>query len=171
MEQCPSWEPNNHSASQEISRLLWSPKFHCRDHKSPPLAHILSQTHPFYTFPPYFPKINHNIILSTLRSSKWSLPFRLCDQSCACTYHLARVRATCLTHPVVLGLITLIISSEVYNLWSSSLCSLLQPPTTSSLLDTNILLSTLFSNTLNLRSAFRIWQTNFHTHTKQQVKL
>jgi len=28
MEQSPSAEPNNRSASQEISRLLWSLKFH-----------------------------------------------------------------------------------------------------------------------------------------------
>jgi hypothetical protein len=34
----------------------------------------------------------------------------------------------------------------VYKLCSSSLCSFLQPPVTSSLLGPNILLSTLFSN-------------------------
>jgi len=30
MEQNPSWEANSHSASQEIPRLLWNPKFHYR---------------------------------------------------------------------------------------------------------------------------------------------
>jgi hypothetical protein len=47
-------------------------------------------------------------------------------------------------------LIILTICGEVYKLWSSSLCSLLQPPTTS-LLGPNILLSNLFSSTVNLR--------------------
>jgi len=28
MEHSPSWEANSHSASQEIPRLLWNPKFH-----------------------------------------------------------------------------------------------------------------------------------------------
>jgi len=28
MEQSPSWEANGHSASQEITHLLWNPKVH-----------------------------------------------------------------------------------------------------------------------------------------------
>jgi hypothetical protein len=40
--------------------------------------------------------------------------------------------------------------------WSSSLCSLLQPPAVSSLLGPNIFLSTLFSNTLNLCCYLRV---------------
>jgi hypothetical protein len=48
--------------------------------------------------------------------------------------------------------ITLTKFGEAYNLWSSSLSRLLQPPTTSSLLDPNILLSTLLSNILNKQS-------------------
>jgi hypothetical protein len=44
---------------------------------------------------------------------------------------------------------SLIILGEEHTLWSSSLCSFLQPPTTSSLFGPNILLSILFSNTLS----------------------
>jgi hypothetical protein len=43
-------------------------------------------------------------------------------------------------------------------LWSSSLCSLLQPPTISSLLGPHIILSTLLSNTLNLFLPFLLSQ-------------
>jgi len=35
----------------------------------------------------------------------------------------------------------------------------------------NIIPSNLFPNTLNLRSCLSVIETNFRTHTKQQVKL
>jgi hypothetical protein len=31
MEQGPSWEANQFSASQEIARILWNPKIHYRN--------------------------------------------------------------------------------------------------------------------------------------------
>jgi len=65
------------------------------------------------------------------------------------------IRATCDAHLILLHSITLI-SGEAYKLLSSSLCSLLQPPTTSSLLGPNILLSTLFSYTINLCSSLSV---------------
>jgi hypothetical protein len=60
------------------------------------------------------------------------------------------------------------IFGEACTLWSSSLCSLLHPPTTSSPLGPNILLSALFSKTLNKCSSLSVRETKFHTHTKQQ---
>jgi hypothetical protein len=44
----------------------------------------------------------------------------------------------------------LIILGEEYNSRSSSLCSFLYPPVTSSFFGANVLLSNLFSNTLSL---------------------
>jgi len=63
MEQSPSTEVSSHSASQEISRLLYNLKIHYRVHSSPPLVSILSQMHQFHVLSPCFPKINSNIIL------------------------------------------------------------------------------------------------------------
>jgi hypothetical protein len=82
IQQNPPSEADSHSASQEISRLLWNPKFHYRVHNGPPLVPILSQKYLVHKSPLYFPKIHYNIIIPSMPStSKWSLPFRFSDQT------------------------------------------------------------------------------------------
>ena len=64
-------------------------------------------------------------------------------------------RATCPTHLIILDLITRIIFRKEYRS-QISVCSFLHSPLTSSLLGPNILLNTLYSNTLNLRSSLYV---------------
>jgi hypothetical protein len=59
-------------------------------------------------------------------------------------------------HLSLLDFITRTILGKEYRPFSSSLCNFLHSLVTSSLLDQNILLSTLFSNTLSLHSSFNI---------------
>ena len=72
------------------------------------------------------------------------------------------IRATCPAH-LILDFITRAILGEQYKSFSSSLCNLLHFPVTSSLLDPNILLNTMFSNTLSFLSSLNV--------SDQQAKL
>jgi hypothetical protein len=53
-------------------------------------------------------------------------------------------------------LIILLKLGIVYKIWSSTLCSFVQPPVTSSILGPNILLNTLFSNTLSFPNIWTV---------------
>jgi hypothetical protein len=138
MELNPSWEAGTCAAAQELSNMLWNPKVHYRVYKSPPLVPILSHIDPVHpthalvflavSFLLAFPQISY-------RHSS-SPPFLL---------HPLLISSSLTIHSTILG--------EEYRLWSSSLCSFLQSSFILSLFGPNILLSTLFSNTLRIGSA------------------
>ena len=153
-EQSPSWEANWFSASQEISRILWNPNVHYRIHKCPPSVSILSQLDPVHAPTSHFLKIHLNIILPSMpASSKGSLSLRFSHQN---PVYATPLPHTCPTHLMLLDLISWTALGEQYKSSSSSLCSFLHSPITSSLLGPYILLNTLFSNTLSLHCSLNV---------------
>ena len=98
-------------------------------------------------------RIHFNIILSfTPGTSKWYISPTFPHENPTCTYLLLH---TCymLRLPYFSRFITRIILDEYYRSLNTPLCIFLHSCLTSSLLDPNILLSTLFSNTLSLSSS------------------
>ena len=156
MVQSPSWEANWFSDSQEIPRSLWNPKVHYRIHKCPPPVPVLSQLDPVHTPTSKILSIHLNIFLpSTPGSSKWSLPLRF-PNKVLYTPLLSPIHATCPAHLIRLELITRVMFGEECRSLNSSICSFLHSPVTSPLLGPNILLSTLFSKTVSLRSSLNV---------------
>ena len=66
------------------------------------------------------------------------------------------IRATCSARLILLDFITRTILGEEYKSFSSLSCNLLHSPVTSSLLGPNILLNTMFSNTLSFLSSCNV---------------
>ena len=155
MVQSPSWGANWFPASQEIPRILWNPKVHYSTHKCLPPVPILGQPNPVHIPTSHLLEIHPNTHPSTSRSPQWSLSLRFPHQD---PIHplSSPIRATCPAYIILPDFITRTTLGEEYRSFSSSLCSLLHSPVTSSLLSPNILLNTIFSNTLRFLSFLNV---------------
>ena len=164
IQQSPSWEANQFSASQKIAHFYGSQRFITTFTSACHLS--LSWTRSVQSMNPtsHFLMIHINIILpSMLRSSKWSpssgFPTKTLD-----TPLLSPIHAMFPASFILLNLITWIIWGEEYRSLSSSLCSFLHSPVTSSILSPNILLSTILSNTLSLHSSLDVSHQVSHSY-------
>jgi len=150
MEQSPS-EADRFSASQ-IPSILWNPRFITAFTSARHLS--LSWANSIQSTPLHPTSWRSLLILSShlpLGLSSCIFPSGFSTKTLY-TPLFSPIRATCPAH--LLDLIALIIFGEQYRSSSSSLCSFLYSPVTSSLSDPNIPLNTLFSNTVSLRSSF-----------------
>jgi hypothetical protein len=63
------WGANNYWPNEEISSVLWQPRFINALTTGPLLVAVPSQMHPVHTFPTHVPKIPSNIILPFMTKS------------------------------------------------------------------------------------------------------
>ena len=153
MEQSLSWEVNKSSASQKFPHVLWNRKVHYHIHKY--RHQFLYWARSIQSMPPsHFLEIHFH----TIRHLLLSLPHQNPVYTSPVLIH-----ATCPAYLILLNLITGIIFGEHRSL-SSSVYGLLHSPVTSSLLSPNILLSTLFSNTLSLRFTLNVSDQVSHSY-------
>ena len=149
----PSWEANWFAASQEIPRISRNPKVHYRTHKHPPPVSILGQPNPVHISTSHLLVI-HPILSTHLRLGVPSGHFPSGFPTKTLYTPLSSpICATCPDHLILLDFITRTILGEQYKSFSSLLCNFLHSPVTSSLLVPNILLNTMFSNTLSFHSS------------------
>jgi hypothetical protein len=149
----PSWEVASCAATQEFPKILWNPKVRYGVQKIPPLVPILRHIGSIQPYP-----ISLRSILLLFTHLRLRLPSGLFPSGFPTKIPYAFLFAPCVLHALLLPSwpADSNYTFEEYKLWSSSLCSFLQPPLTSYLFGPNILLSTLFSNTLNLCSSFNV---------------
>jgi hypothetical protein len=128
------------AATHYLTNILWNRRIITKFTRSSPAATILSQIIPVSTTPSYPSRI-HLKVSTQLHHGVSPSGF---STNILYVLNFLAVHAICPAHLIILDLITLIILSEEYK------SSFLQPHITSSLFITNIILSTLFSNTVSL---------------------
>ena len=167
MVQSPSWEANWFAASQEIPCISRNPKVHYRTHKRPPPVSILGQPNSVHIPTSHLLEIHPNIIHPSMpRSPQWTPSLRFPHQD---PIHPlpSPIRAAYPAHLIFLDFITRTMLGEEYRSFSSSLCNVLHSPVTSSLIVPNILLNTMFSNTLSFLSSRNVNDQVSHPYKKQ----
>ena len=156
MVQSPSWEANRFSTSQEIPTFNTTRRFIT----ALTIVRHLSLSWASSIQSMLLHRTSWRSILIVCSPLRLGLPSGLFPSGFPTktlyTPLLSFIRATWPAHLIILYLITRKILGEECRSLSSSLRSFLHSTLTSSPLGPNILLSTLFSNTLSLRSSFSV---------------
>ena len=153
MEQSRSWEANRLLSSQEILRILWNPNSHVPANcpypdsaRSSPYTHIPLPENTSYYYSSIYAWVSHAVSIPQVSTPNpvyaFLLPHKL--------YIHRPSKSTRFYYP----------NNIVEAYWS--LCSLVHSLVTSSLLSLNILLITLFSKTLSLRSSLNVIDQVLH---------
>ena len=168
----PSWEANRSSLVKKFPAFYGTQRFITA---LTSVRHLsLSWSSSIQSMPPHPTSWRSILILSShlrLGLASGLIPSGFPTKT---LHTLLQIRAICPAHLILLDFITRTIFCEQYRPLSSSLCSFLHSPVTSSLLGPNILLNTLFSNTLNLRFSLHVSDQVSHpykTTGKIRVKL
>jgi hypothetical protein len=119
------WGTGSRSARQGILRLFWNPEIHNWARKTPPLDPILSQMNPVHILNTHISlKLCFNVVLSS------TFTYRKClfPSGFPTKILCAILISPCVTyaaHLIFVNLMTLVIFSEGYKLWNSSVCNFL----------------------------------------------
>jgi len=139
-----NWTTNSPHFMKHESSLPHSHEFATCSYHEPDKSSPCSTSH--------FLKTHFNIIVPSTPMSSMCYVFLSLPTKTLYTPLLSPLRATRPAHLILLNFITRTILGEDYRSLSSSLCSFLYSPVTSSLLGPNIL-TNVFSNSLSLRSS------------------
>ena len=163
MQHSPSWEANRFPSSQEIAEFYRTRRFITAFTSTRHLS--LSRASSIHSIPPHPTSWRSVLILSS--HLRLGLPSGLFPSGFPTkTLYmplLSSIRATLPAH-LILDFKTRTILSEESKSLSSSICSFLHFPVTASLLGPNIPFSTLFSNTLSLRSSLSVGDQVSHPY-------
>jgi hypothetical protein len=149
--------------------MLLCPDVCHRGHRCPSLDPI-SRARPVQSVVPHAISLRSVLLLFFYLSL--DLPNGLFPSECPINilyaFFFSTIHITFYVHLIILDLITLITLGEECKLWSSSLCSFVQPAVASSLVGPIVLHSVVFSNTTNLCSSLNVRDQGSQPNNRQE---